>query len=140
MSAVWAMREIPGLPGAAYISGVSGLAASASTRACSRPPLPTTSTRTALGPYPLDDGLVALGADADHAQWRPHLGLYVLDKVPRRGRQVHPHPAPRDVLAPTGERLVDGAGVVEVRLVHRVSIERFAVDLVAGADIDLIDG
>src|SRR5215210_845463 len=101
MSATCAMRAMPGLPGAANISGASGLAARASTRACSRPPLPTTITRTALGSDPLHYRLVPLGADADHAQRRPDLGLHVLDEVPRGPWQVHPHPAPRDVLAPS---------------------------------------
>src|ERR687893_184047 len=139
MSATCAMRDMPGLPGAANISGARGLAARASTRACSRPPLPTTITRTALGPDPLHYRLVALGADADHAQRSPDLGLHEPHEVPCCLGQVHPHPAPRDVLAPSGQRLVDGVGVVKVRLVHRVAVEGLPVHLVAGADLDLVD-
>src|SRR5918998_272358 len=79
MSAISAMRAIPGLPGAAYISGSGGLAARASTSACSRPPLPTTITRTALGPDPLYNRLVPLWSDADHAKGSPDLrGLPVV--------------------------------------------------------------
>src|SRR5918998_292137 len=77
ISTVSASEATPGLPGAAKISDVSGLFERASTSACSRPPPPTTSKRTALSPYPLDYGLVPLGTDADHAQG--HLDL-VLDK------------------------------------------------------------
>ncbi len=110
-----------GCPGRRTSPRPAGLAARASTSACSRPPLPTTITRTALGPDPLYYRLVPLGADADHAQRRPDLGLDEPDEVPRRLGQIPPHPAPRDVHAPARERLVDGTGVVQVGLVHRVA-------------------
>src|ERR671912_630912 len=77
MSTSSASEAIPGLPGVAKISSASGLRERASTSACSRPPLPTTSRRTALGLlsglYPLDYRLIPLGTDADHAQGRPYL-------------------------------------------------------------------
>src|SRR5215203_7136625 len=144
ISTVSAMREMPGLPGAAYIAGSSGLAARVSTSACSRPPLPTTITfkRSAprcLDPYPLHDRLVALGPDADHAQRCPDLGLDEPHKVARGFGEIPPHPAPRDVLAPPWQRLVDGPGVMQVRRVHGITLHGLVVDLVADADVYLLD-
>src|ERR687898_148695 len=144
ISTVSAMREMPGLPGAAYIAGSSGLAARVSTSACSRPPPPTTITfkRSAprcLDPYPLHDRLVALGPDADHAQWRPDLGLDEPHKVARGFGEIPPHPAPRDVLTPPRQRLVDGPGMMKIRLVHRITLHGLTVDLVADADVYLLD-
>src|SRR5829696_2472964 len=144
ISTVSAMREMPGLPGAAYIAGSSGLAARVSTSVCSRPPLPTTITfkRSAprcLDPYPLHDRLVALGPDADHAQRCPDLGLDEPHKVARGFGEIPPHPAPRDVLTPPRQRLVYGPGMMKVRLVHRITLHGLAVDLVADADVYLLD-
>src|SRR5215218_4962583 len=139
MSATRAMRAMPGLPGAACISGSRGLAARVSTSACSRPPPPTTITFTPLGPDPLYYRLVPLGSDADHAQRGPDLGLHEPHEVTRCRREIPAHPAPRDVLPPAGELLVDRPGVVEGGLVHRVSFEALAVYLVADADLYLID-
>src|SRR5215218_730844 len=139
MSATRAMRAMPGLPGAACISGSRGLAARVSTSACSRPPPPTTITFTPLGPDPLYYRLVPLGSDADHAQRSPHLGLHELDEVARRRRQISAHPAPGDVLPPAGKFLVDGPSVVQGGLVHRVSLDAPAVYLVADADLYLLD-
>src|SRR3712207_9366174 len=87
MSAVRAIRAMPGLPGAACISGSRGLAARASTSACSRPPPPTTITFTSLGPDPLDYRLIPLRSDADHAQGSPYLRLHEPDEVLRRPGQ-----------------------------------------------------
>src|SRR5215203_4338960 len=139
MSATCAMRAMPGLPGAACISGPRGLAARVSTSACSRPPPPTTITFTPLGTDPLYYRLVPLGSDADHAQRSPDLGLHEAHEVLRRLREIPAHPAPCDVLSPAGELLIDGAGVVEGGLVHRVSLEALAVYLVTDADLYLID-
>src|SRR3712207_2149737 len=139
MSAVRAIRAMPGLPGAACISGSRGLAARASTSACSRPPPPTTITFTPLGPDPLDYRLIPLRPDADHAQRGPYLGLHEPDEVLRLPGQVPAHPARRDVLAPPWEGLVDGPGVVQVGLVHGVALDPLAVDLVADADLYLFD-
>src|SRR5918997_439576 len=83
ISTVSASEAMPGLPGAAKISEVSELFERASTSACSRPPLPTTSKRTALSPHPLDYGLVPLGTDADHAQGYLELVFDEGDKVLR---------------------------------------------------------
>src|SRR5688572_3953995 len=138
MSATRAMRAMPGLPGAACNSGSRGLAARASTSACSRPPPPTTITFTPLGPDPLDYRLIPLRPDADHAQGSPYLRLHEPDEVLRRPGQVPAHPARRDVLAPPREGLVDGPGVVEIGLVHGVALDPLAVYLVADADLYLL--
>src|SRR5215210_8618751 len=138
MSATCAMRAMPGLPGATCISGSRGLAARASTSACSRPHPPTTITFTPLGPDPLYYRLVPLGSDADHAQRSPDLDLHELDEVARRRREIPAHPAPRDVLPPASELLVNRPGVVQGGLVHRVSLEALAVYLVADADLYLL--
>src|SRR5918992_2058888 len=130
MSAICAMRAMPGLPGAACISGSKGLAARASTSGCPRPPPPTTITFTPLGPDPLDYRLIPLRPDADHAQRGPYLGLHEPDEVLRLPGQVPAHPARRDVLAPPREGLVDGPGVVQVGLVHGVALDPLAVYLV----------
>src|SRR5918997_2084587 len=139
ISATRAMRAMPGLAGAACISGSRGLAARVSTSACSRPPPPMTIPFTPLGPDPLDYRLVPLRADADHAQGSPHLRLHEPDEVLRRSGQVPAHPARRDVLAPPREGLEDGPGVVQVGLVHGVALDPLAVDLVADADLYLLD-
>src|SRR5215210_3418372 len=139
MSTTRAMRAMPGLPGAACISGSRGLAARVSTSACSRPPPPTTITFTPLSPDPLYYRLIPLRPDADHAQGSPHLGLDEPDEVPRGVGKVPTHPAPSYVLPPTWELLVDGTGVVQVGLVHRVSLDPLAVYLVADADLYLLD-
>src|SRR5919109_759281 len=118
MSAVLAMRAMPGLPGAAYISGSRGLAARVSTSACSRPPLPTTITRTSLGTDPLYYRLIPLRSDADHAQRSPDLGLHEPDEVLRGHGQVPAHSASCYVPPPAGELFVDGVGVVEIGLAH----------------------
>src|SRR5215212_6970543 len=123
MSATCAIRAMPGLPGAACISGPRGLAARVSTIAF-----------TALGTDPLYYRLVPLGSDADHAQRSPDLGLHEPHEVLRRPREIPAHPAPGDVLSPAGELLVDGPGVVQGGLVHRVSLDPPAVYLVADAD------
>src|SRR3712207_1846889 len=139
MSATSAMRATPGLPGAAYLPGSRGLAARASTSACSRPPLPTTITRTALGPDPLYYRLLSLGSDADHAEWDPDLALYEADEVPRCLGEIPAHPAPRYIYPPAGELLVDGTGVVEVGLAHGELLHPLAFYLVADADLDARD-
>src|SRR5829696_1966092 len=100
MSATCAIRAMPGLPGATCISGSRGLAARASTSACSRPPPPTTITFTPLGPDPLYYRLVPLRPDADHAQGSPDLGLHEPDEVLRGLRKIPAHPAPGDIHAP----------------------------------------
>src|SRR5215218_2501680 len=139
MSAVLAMRAMPGLPGAAYISGSRGLAARVSTSACSRPPLPTTITRTTLRTDPLYYRLIPLRSDADHAQRGPDLGLHEPHEVPRGPGQIPAHPASCYVHPPAGELLVDGLGVVEVGLAHGKLVHLLAVYLVADADLDLLD-
>src|SRR5919202_5015911 len=139
MSATCAMRAMPGLPGAAYISGSRWLVARASTSACSRPPLPTTITRTALGPDPLYYRLIALRSDADHAQGDPDLGLHEPHEVLRGLGQIAAHPASRYVHSPAGKLLVEGAGVVQVGLAHGELVHRAAVYLVADADLYLLD-
>src|SRR3712207_9055641 len=113
MSTVGARRETPGLPGAAYVPGRRVLASRVSPSSASRPPLPTTITLIALGPDPLYYRLVALGADADHAQRRPDLGFDEADEVLRGLGEIYPHPGTRDVHAPAGKRLVDRPRVVE---------------------------
>src|SRR5215218_7339468 len=103
MSTSSATEAIPGLPGAAKISSACRLCDRASTSACSRPPLPTTSKRTALSPCPLDYGLVPLRTNADHAQG--HLKL-VLDKpheILRLLGQILPPPATSYIYAPAGK-------------------------------------
>src|ERR687894_1720523 len=139
MSATRAMRAMPGLPGAACSSGSRGLAARVSTRACSRPPPPTTITFTPLGPDPLYYRLVALRPDADHAQGSPDLGLHEPDEILRGLRKVPAHPAPGYVHSPAGELLVDRLGVVEVGLAHGELLYPLALYLVADADLYLID-
>src|ERR687893_752895 len=139
MSVTSAMRAMPGLPGVAYISGSRGLAARASTGGCSRPPLPTTITRTALGPDPLYYRLLPLRSHADHAERDPDLALYEPDEVSRGLGQIPTHPAPRYVYPPAGELLVDGTGVVEVGLAHGEVVHPLAIHLVADADLYLLD-
>src|SRR3989337_1445593 len=94
-----------------YPSPGGALAGGPSPRACSPPPLPTTSRRTALGPlsglYPLDYRLVPLGTDADHTQGRPYLFFDEGDESARLLGQLLPPAAPRNVYAPAGERLLD---------------------------------
>src|SRR5919202_176387 len=130
MSTSSASGAMPGLPGAAKISVSRGLRTRASTSACSRPPLPTTSRRTALSLYPLDYRLVPLGSDADHAQRNPKLGLDELYEVACLLGQLLPSPACGYIHAPAGERLVNRAGVVEVGLMHGKFVHPIAVDLV----------
>src|SRR3712207_2222959 len=139
MSATCAMRAMPGLPGATCISGSRGLAARASTSACSRPPPPTTITFTPLAPDPLYYRLVPFRSDADHAQGGADLGLHEPDEVSRGLREVPTHPAPRDVYSPAGELLVDGLGVVEFGLAHRELVHPLALYLVADADLYLLN-
>src|SRR3712207_3625041 len=139
MSATSAMRATPGLPGAAYLPGSRGLAARASTSACSRPPLPTTITRTALGPDPLYYRLIPLRPDAYHAQGSPDLGLHEPYEVLRGLGQITTHPAPRYVLPPAGELLIDGTGMMQIGLAHGEFVHPLAVYLVADADLYLLD-
>src|SRR5918997_5241078 len=127
MSAICAMRAMPGLPGAAYSWGSGGLAARASTSASSRPPLPTTITRTALGPDPLYYRLVPLRPDADHAQRSPDLGLHEPDEVLRGLWQIPAHPAPCYVHPPAGKLLVDGTGVMQIGLAHGELVHPLAI-------------
>src|ERR671916_2301173 len=138
MSTSSATEAIPGLPGAAKISSARGLCERASTSACSRPPLPTTSRRTSSGLYPLDYRLVPLGTDANHTQRRPYLFFDEGDEGARLLGQLLPPPAPRNVHAPAGERLVDRAGVVQIGLVHGEVVNPLTVELVPHAYVHLL--
>src|SRR5215210_4014608 len=95
---------------------------------------------TTLYSDPLDDRLIPLRPDADHAQRSPDLGLDETDEVLRRSGKIPPHPAPRDVLAPACQRLVHGSCMMQIGLVHRVAFHALAGDLVAHADVYLLDG
>src|SRR5919202_6932714 len=139
MSTSSAIGVIPGLPGAAKISGSSGLCARASTSACSRPPLPTTSTRTALGLYHLDNCLVPFGADAYHTQGCPDLVLDESYEVSSLFGQLLSPPATPDIDTPAGERLVYRTGVVEVGLVHGELVQPLPIYLIPHAHPHLIE-
>src|SRR5581483_7709043 len=130
---VGATAAMPGFPGAAWTSS----AASARTRACSRPPEPTTSMRT---PWRLPEqvpdleGLVAARADADRADRRADHLLHRADVGPRVGRQLVERAGLGDVLPPAVEVLVDRRRVVEVGLRHRDLVVPLPVHLVGHAD------
>ena len=126
-------RRCPGCRGRRAPRRPRGHAQSASARACSRPPPPTTSTFTRR-PAARSTARVRgrprrPERRAGHLLERPHVGLRVR-------RQVVEGAAPGDVLLPAVEELVDRLGVVELRLRHRHLVVAHAVDLVAHAHRD----
>ena len=113
---------MPGLPGAAWSSAREGLCASDRASACSRAPEPTRSTFTA------ESNRVSAAAQTrtrSRSAPTPTSSTGTSSSARRTRRSSAPPaggrsrvPAPSSCTAPAGQRLPDGARVVEVALVR----------------------
>src|SRR5690606_16325277 len=130
-----ATSAMPALPGAQTTSSTDGDRASAQHSACSRPPLPRTSTLTRSAPEELSpapqparsrgalEGLAACRTHRHPADRHARQLLEPVDVGLRRLGQVRVGGDLGEVLAPSGQLLVDRLGVVEDRLVRREVLE-----------------
>src|SRR5690349_1524558 len=136
---------MPGLPG---VTTTSWWRPRTATRACSRPPEPTTQTfirppgdpSASRGSRVEVQELVPAGTHADERDRHADLGGEEVDVVERLLRQLVAPGERRQVGLPTGELGVDRLRLVQHRLVVREVVDPLAVDLVGDAHLERVQG